>query len=106
MYSSVDDPPKTSMSVWAGGGSPPKKGKKNEVTQALSEVVTAFKGVVSPNMQASSSSVSSSSVIESRSMLYKQLSELRELQNVGVLTTDEYQPEKDSIMKLLLQLKW
>ena len=52
------------------------------------------------------SSVSSSSVIESRSTLYKQLSELRELQNVGALTADEYQAEKDSIMKLLLQPKW
>ena len=51
------------------------------------------------------SSVSSSSVIESKSTLYKQLNELRELLNVGALTADEYQAEKDSIMKLLLQPK-
>ena len=106
MYSSLDEPPKTSMFGRAGGGSPQKK-KKNEVAQALSDAATAIKSVISTNTQGASppTNSNSSSVIERRSTLYRQLSELRELQNTGVLTDDEYKAEKDSIMKLLMQLK-
>ena len=44
-------------------------------------------------------------VIESRSKLYKQLSELQNLESSGVLTDEEYKSEKESIMNLLRQLK-
>ena len=105
MYSSLDEPPKTSMFGRAGDGSPQKKTKKSEVAQALSDAATAITSVISTNVQGASSTNSDNSVIERRSRLYRQLNELRELQSTGVLTGDEYKTEKDSIMKLLAQLK-
>jgi len=67
-----------------------------------SDAATAINSVISTNVQGTSSD---GSVIEKRSRLYRQLSELRELQSTGLLTEDEYKTEKDSIMKFLTQLK-
>jgi len=64
MYSNLDEPPKTSMFGRAGGGSPQKKAKKNEFTQALSDAATAIKSVISTNVLGTSSD---GSVIEKRS---------------------------------------
>ena len=109
MYSSMDDPPSTSMFVRAGTDGPNrKKGQQNPVAQALSEAATALSAAFSPGNQRAgteSKCTGGLGIIESRSRLYKQLSELHELQNIGVLTEDEYQLEKDAIMKILKQLK-
>ena len=43
-------------------------------------------------------------LIESRSKLYKQLSELQNLKSMGVLTDAEYIEEKETIMGLLGKL--
>ena len=43
-------------------------------------------------------------LIESRSKLYKQLSELQNLKSMGVLTDTEYIEEKETIMGLLGKL--
>lgn len=42
--------------------------------------------------------------IESRSKLYKQLSDLSNLKSIGVLTEGEYLSEKQAIMNLLQNL--
>ena len=47
---------------------------------------------------------SPANLIESRSKLYKLLSELQTLRSSGVLTEEEYKAEKDVIMELLKQL--
>ena len=44
-------------------------------------------------------------LIDSRSKLYKQLSELQTLKSAGVLTNSEYATEKETIMDLLKQPK-
>ena len=44
-------------------------------------------------------------VIENRSKLYKQLSDLQSLRSNGVLLDDEYESERESIMELLKKLK-
>ena len=44
-------------------------------------------------------------MIDSRSKLYKQLSDLQNLKSSGVLSEDEYLLEKESIMDLLTKLK-
>ena len=80
---------------------PHKRIQKNEVAQALSDAATAITSAISTNVQWASSTNSDSYVIERRSRLYRQLSELWELQSISLLTEDEYKIEKDSIMKLL-----
>jgi hypothetical protein len=100
MHSSVDDHPNTSMFIRAGGGAPYKKEQKTPVAQALTDAATAIASALSP--RAVSSPIK---VIENRSKLYKQLTELQNLRSLGVLTEDEYKVEKETIMKLLHQLK-
>ena len=109
MYSDMDEPPNTSMFIRAGGGKNPSSNKQSLVTQAITDAATALTNVLSPKQTPSSDSnkVSSSSpakVIENRSILYKQLNELRELYKGGILTEDEYKSEKGSIMELLRNL--
>ena len=48
---------------------------------------------------------SSSKLIEDRSKQYKQLSELHNLKSVNVLSEEEYEAEKETIMELLKKLK-
>ena len=48
---------------------------------------------------------SPSKLIEDRSKLYKQLSELHSLRSTNILTEEEHMIEKDTIMELLKKLK-
>ena len=112
MHSSVDDHPNTSMFLRAGGGTPNKKKQQaTPVAQALTDAATAIASALSPRAVPVSSSVvsgvgtSPAKVIENRSKLYKQLAELQNLRSLGVLTEDECKAEKETIMKLLHQLK-
>ena len=110
MHSSIEDPPNTTMFVRAGGGTPyKKKDQKVPVAQALTDAVTAIASALSPRLGSSGvvsgMGTSPAKVIESRSKLYKQLSELQNLESSGVLTDEEYKSEKESIMNLLQQLK-
>lgn len=108
MHLSLSDPPSTSMFTRAGGGTPYKK-KEPSPTQSLTDAVTAIANALSPRLGSGSSSVgvgaSPVKVIESRSKLYKQLADLQNLENSGILTHEEYITEKQSIMNLLQQLK-
>jgi len=75
IYSSTDDPPSTSMFVWAGADGPnKKKGQQNPVAQAISEAATALTTAFSPNNQRAgteSKCTSGLGIIESWSRLYK-----------------------------------
>ena len=105
IYVSMDDPPNTTMFVRAGGGTPCKKKKEQDssVAHALTEAATAITSALSPRV-AGASVGSPAKLIESRSKLYKQLSELQSLRSSGVLTDEEYKAEKEVIMELLKQL--
>lgn len=105
MHSSVDYHPNTSMFIRAGGGALYKKEQKTPVAQALTDAATAIASALSPRAVSSSAVSSPIKVIENRSKLYKQLTELQNLRSLGVLTEDEYKVEKETIMKLLHQLK-
>ena len=110
MYSRMDEPPNTSMFIRAGGKSV-SHSKQTPVMQAITDAATALTSALSPKQIPASDSnkvstqQSPAKVIENRSRLYKQLSELCQLHKEGVLTEDEYKIEKDSIMQLLQQLK-
>jgi len=63
--------------------------RKDSKTQALSEEATTLTTAFSPGNQRAGTDSKCMGIIESRSRLYKQLSELHELQNIGVSTEDE-----------------
>ena len=110
----MDGPPSNnSMFKRAGAGASDGATKKNEtrdVTQTLTNVITASLSA-KDNQESqqltprSSMSISSpAKLIENRSKLYKQLSELKNLKGCGVLDDEEYAVEKATIMDLLKQL--
>lgn len=102
-HKSLDDPPNNTMFSRAGGGTPYKK--KNQHSP-MTELATAITAALSPkHSPAVGIAGSPAKVIEGRSKLYKQLSELQNLRSSGILSEEEYVTEKESIMDLLKKLK-
>jgi hypothetical protein len=108
LYSSKSDAPNTSMFARAGGKEPKKK---PEVAEALGEVAKhlscAITGAVPSAKRGNTSSgvvASPAKSIDNRSKCYKQLGDLSELRNSGVLTEEEYLQEKEAIMITLKKL--
>ena len=108
LYSSKTEAPNTSMFSRAGGK---ESKKKSEVAEALGEVAKhlscAIAGVVPSAKHASTSCsvvASPAKSIDNRSKCYKQLGDLNELRNSGVLMEEEYMCEKGAIMKTLKKL--
>ena len=113
LYTSIEEPPcNNSMFQRAGGGSSSKK-KQDRSGSGVAQALTAFTQVLTGATKAvsvpsSGQGVSSSSparLIDSRSKLYKQLSELQNLKSAGILTDSVYATEKETIMDLLKLLK-
>ena len=109
MHRSIDDPPNTTMFMRAGGAIPYQKKsvQQSPIAQALTEAAIAISTALSPSpgMQLNQGTgTSPAKVIDSRSKLYKQLSELQNLKTSGILTEEEYTTEKESVMTLLKQL--
>ena len=108
LYSSKTDAPNTSMFSRAGGKEPKKK---SEVAEALGEVAKHLSSAIAGAVPSGKRSTSSCSVvtspaksIDNRSKCYKQLGDLSELRNSGVLTEDEYLREKEAVMITLKKL--
>ena len=109
---SIDGPPaNNSMFMRAGaGGGTNKKKNESPATRALTDAITAALSAKDvqesqqPTPRPSTSISSPAKLIENRSKLYKQLSELKNLKGCGVLDDDEYAAEKATIMDLLKQL--
>ena len=101
-----------SMFKRAGTGDAASKRKsESPVSQALTGAATAITAALSKKdtqeAQQSTPRPSTSSpakLIENRSKLYKQLSELKNLKSCGVLDDAEYATEKATIVDLLKQL--
>ena len=87
LYNNLDDPPyKNSMFARSGSGSKQNSPVSKGVQEMTSPVSTKVTPVTSP-----------ARMIESRSKLYKQLTELQNLKSVGVLDENEYKVEKQTI---------
>ena len=98
-HKSLDDPPNNTMFSRAGGGTPYKKNSQHSPVTQLATAITA--ALFPKHSPAVGIAGSPAKVIEGRSKLYKQLSELQNLRSIGVLLEDE----KESIMDLLKKLK-
>lgn len=95
-----------SMFNRAGGGTKSKpKDIQSPVAQALTEAATALTSVLSPKLPTGHVQKSSpAKLIENRSGLYKQLSELQALKSDGIFTEEEYASKKAAIMEILRKL--
>lgn len=78
---------------------------QSPVAQALTEAATVLTSALTPKLPAARSRSSPAKLIENRSSLYKQLSELQALKGAGILTEEEDTGEKAAIMDMLRQLK-
>lgn len=91
-YMSLETPPTTSMFLRAGGDTR-KKNESSKTTTTSINSVSVFDSNGSPAKR-----------IENRAKLYKQLAELKNLRDAGVLSNEEYCLEKEAIMDFLKQL--
>ena len=87
LHSSTDEPPTTSMFTRAGGASSNKK-----VAQGTKMLSQTLKG------GGENVNYSPGKVIDSRTKCYKQLSDLKNLLESGILSLDEYECEKEVIL--------
>ena len=102
VHISQDEPPCTTMFNRSGSVNVKKKTTSDVVTQAVDKLAT----VLSPrSASASSSGNSPAKIIENRSKCYKQLADLKNLHELGVLSDEEYHAEKESVMSSLKALK-
>ncbi len=108
--SSIDGPPSNNSMFRRAGAGASEKNEKRDVTQTLTNAITAALSAkdnqesqqLTP--RSSTSTSSPAKLIENRSKLYKQLSELKNLKGCGVLDDEEYAAEKATIVDLLKQL--
>ena len=97
LYASLNDPPhNNSMFERAGSGGKASKADRKETENVTKVVTEAASAITSPPNH------SPAKLIESRSKLYKQLTELQNLKSI--MSEDEYKNEKETIMNLLHQL--
>lgn len=94
-----DQHPNTSMFIRAGGVTPKKKGT---ASNTLSDAITQLSSALSPKSVAITASSSPAKVIDNR--CYKQLSELKNLLQSGVLSEEECRTEREAIMSTLNKL--
>lgn len=110
IHSSLEEPPKSSMFVRAGKEGTVDK-RKNEgnspMAEALTKAAVALSSALSPQSvnQYAGMSTSPAKQIEARSKCYKQLNELKNLKESGVLTDIEYADEKVAVLGILKKLK-
>lgn len=103
VHPSLAEPPTSSMFVRVGGGNPTKKKTPNDsFTQAITQIASAL----SPNssMPRTGLGTSPGKLIDNRSKCYKQLADLNNLKQSGVLNDDEYTTERGAIMQVLKKM--
>ena len=104
IHASLDDPPTSPMFVKAGKGenSSKKKNDGTSVAEALTQAAVAISSSLSPRApDHSQARASPSKVIEPRSKCYKQLSDLNNLKECGILRIEEYTMEINVIWDVL-----
>lgn len=99
---SYDDSPATTMFMRAGSGNTKKK--KVAATHVLSDAITQLSSALSPRPTPSASGTSPAKVIDNRSKCYKQLAEVNNLVQLGVLSEEEGCVQRDAIMSMLKNL--
>lgn len=106
-HPSIDEPPTTTMFTRAGGATPKRKTTADVVSQAIGQLSSALSPRIVPlpsTIGNASSSQSPAKVIDNRSKCYRQLGELKNLKQSGLLSEEEYIVEREAIMNTLKTL--
>lgn len=101
LHNSTDDPPNTSMFLRAGGKPMQKQNSQPQVTQLVADAATAIASAFAAPPTSSNQQLGADQLIDSRTKLYKQLSDLKSLHSMGVLTDEEYLSQKQTTMEIL-----
>ena len=106
LHNSSTDPPSTSMFARAGGNHVNTGGSKKSSNDAASCVLNQLTSALLPRPPTNPSSKSDSpgKIIENRSKCYRQLGELKNLHESGLISEDEYARERECIMGTLKNL--
>ena len=100
-HNSLDDPPTFNTMFQRAGGESSKK--QSPVVKAVTEAATAITAAVLKRPE-NAPVQSPVKVIESRSKLYGQLSDLKNLKDDGIMNEDEFFRERQIIMDLLQKI--
>ena len=99
---SLDEAPSNSMFLRAGGAAV-KRTTADIVSQAINQLApTLSPSVTTPISHGSSGSPAK--LIDNRSKCYKQLGELKNLMQTGLLSDEEYSREREAVMGTLKSL--
>ena len=109
LHPSLDEPPKTTMFARAGGGqAAKKKPSADPLTQAISQLAADISPSITPTPshtgRGAPLGTSPAKLIDNRTKCYKQLSELSNLKESGLLSDEEYHAEREAIMEVLKNL--
>ena len=97
---SLDEAPSNSMFLRAGGAATKRRTTADIVSQAINQLAPAL----SPGVAPLTSHSSPAKLIDNRSKCYKQLGELKNLMEAGILSDEEYSCEREAIMGTLKSL--
>ena len=106
VYSSLNEPPTSTMFVSAGTPTVKKTFTKSDsLTQPITQIATALSPGTTSSSRGPMLAVCPAKVIENRSECYKQLADLSNLKQSGLLDDEEYAAERQAIMEVLKKLK-
>ena len=100
IHRSMTDPPKTAMFSRCGESS----NKKGSSVEVMANAVQKLASAINTPRATDQIMEKSTSLIDSRSKRYQQLTELKNLKDSGVLSESEYTDERDAILKVLKTL--
>ena len=98
---SLDEAPSNSMFLRAGGAATKRRTTADIVSPAINQLAPALSPSVAVPTQSHSSPAK---LIDNRSKCYKQLGELKNLMQAGILSDEEYSREREAIMGTLKSL--
>ena len=88
------------MFLRAGGAAAKRRTTADIVSKAINQIAPALL----PNVTVPTSHSSPAKVIDNRSKCYKQLGELKNFMQAGILSDEEYSREREAIMGTLKSL--
>ena len=98
-HPSLDEAPTNSMFLRAGGATPKSRSTADTVSQTITQLTPQI--LSTPTSTSTVSSSSPAKMIDNRSKCYKQLSEIKNLNQAGILSDEEYMTEREAIMEVL-----
>ena len=100
-HPSPDEAPAKSMFVRAGGATPKRKSTADIVSQTITQLTPLTTSSATPQSSSTPTSLSPARIVDTRFKCYKQLGELKNLNQAGILSDEECVTERQAIMDIL-----